>query len=206
MPSSYLEEGAAFFEQVAREGRENPNPKRRTMCRNYLEHTALEFIGRWNDILIPERTVDHPIYKIRMGAPETVVYEGMEAVASYYSQVFGSRDMLVMVNSDTSFAVADWGISTFLTMNLFQTGAELREQSIEIDDPEAHYVLQTGLGFYWPYDDKALMIGENVYEVDPPKVVKVTEGELVTKEDIQNLVKPYLPHNIKQVGSSDAFL
>jgi hypothetical protein len=202
--SSYLEAHRAFFEAIAGEGRENPSARRRKICQNYVEHAALEYVGRWDEVLQPERTIEEPIYKIQLGSPEPVVYEGHAAVAGFYSQVTPSEGIFVMPNSDTHFAVADWGFATFLTTNLFQTGAELQEQGFEADEPNGNYVLQTGLAYYWLYDERARLIGEVVHEVAPTTVIWVPPEEVVTKDDMRNVVKPYLPH-ARQVGSCDAF-
>jgi hypothetical protein len=202
--SSYLDQHVAFFEEVAREGRENPSSHRRKICQNYLEHAALEYVGRWDEVLQPARTVENPIYRIRIGTPEAEVHDGMAAVRDYYSRVTPSDGVFVMPNSDSHFAVSDWGFSTFLTVNLFQTGVELQEQGIDPADPDGHYILQTNLGYWWSFDSDARLIGENVYELEPTKVVKISASELIAGDDMKKLVKPYLPHS-RQVGSSDVF-
>jgi hypothetical protein len=57
---------------------------------------------------------------------------------------------------------------------------------------------------YWLYDDDARLIGEYVYEIEPGVIHKLDPDDVITGDDLWNLVKPYLPHG-REVGTSDAF-
>lgn len=197
----YYDATVAWYENIAREARENPSPHRRKICQNYLEHAALEYTERWPEIFTPERTVEEPVYKVKWGTPETVVYDGMDAVKGFYTEL---KDGGVLTNQDELLSVADWGFSSFLTINLFRTGAQLVEMGLEVEDPQAEYVIQTPCAMYWLYDENARLIGEYVYEIEAGKVVKLAPGEAVTEDDIKRLVEPYLPQG-PEVGSSRAF-
>lgn len=197
----YYEATVTWYESIAKEGRENPSPHRRKICQNYLEHAALEYTERWPEIFTPERTVEHPVYKVRWGTPETVVYDGMDAVKGFYTEL---KDGGVLTNQDELLSVADWGFSSFLKINLFRTGAQLAEQGVEVDDPAGNYIIQTPCAMYWLYDENARLIGENVFETEPGVVKKLAPGEVVTNDDLWNLVKPYLPQG-REVGTSEAF-
>lgn len=199
--NKYYEATVAWYENIAREGRENPSPHRRKICQNYLEHAALEYTDRWPEIFTPERTVEHPIYKVRWGTPETVVFDGMDAVKGFYSEL---KNGGVLTNQDELLAVADWGFSSFLKITLFRTGAQLQEEGLEVEDPDGHYIIQTPCAMYWLYDEDARLIGEYVYEIEPGQVHQLEPDEVVTQDDLLQLVKPYLPHG-PEVGSSDAF-
>ena len=197
----YYEATVSWYENIAREGRENPSLHRRKICQNYLEHAALEYTDRWPEIFTPERTVEHPIYKVKWGTPETVVYDGMDAVKGFYLAL---KDGGTLSNQDELLSVADWGFSSFLKINLYRTGAQLIEIGAEVDDPDGESVIQTPCAMYWLYDENARLIGENVYEMEPGVVVKLAPGETLTGDDLWTLVKPYLPHG-REVGTSDAF-
>ena len=197
----YYEATVAWYEAIAREGRENPSPHRRKICQNYLEHAALEYTDRWPEIFTPERTVEHPVYKVRWGTPETVVYDGLDAVKGFYTEL---KNAGVLTNQDELLSVADWGFSSFLKINLFRTGAQLLEAGAEVDDPDGHYIIQTPCAMYWLYDDDARLIGEYVYEIEPGVIHKLNPDDVITGADLRNLVKPYLPHG-REVGTSDAF-
>ena len=196
----YYEATVSWYENIAREGRENPSPHRRKICQNYLEHAALDYADRWPDIFTPERTVEHPIYKVKWGTPETVVYDGLDAVKGFYMTL---KDGGTLSNQDELLSVADWGFSSFLKINLYRTGAQLLELGLDAD-ADGEYVIQTPCAMYWLYDENARLIGENVYEMEPGVVVKLAPGETLTGDDLWTLVKPYLPHG-REVGTSDAF-
>ncbi|HEX4093043.1 MAG TPA: hypothetical protein VHZ33_30360 [Trebonia sp.] len=197
----YYEATVSWYENIAREGRENPSAHRRKICQNYLEHAALEYTDRWPEIFTPERTVEHPVYKVHWGTSETVVYDGLDAVKGFY---LGLKDAGTLSNQDELLSVADWGFSSFLKINLYRTGAQLLDIGAEIDDPDGEYVIQTPCAMYWLYDENARLIGENVYEMEPGVIRKLAPGETLTGNDLWNLVKPYLPHG-REVGTSDAF-
>jgi hypothetical protein len=196
----YYESTVAFYESIAREARENSSAHRRRICQNYLEHSALEYTDRWAEIFTPRRTVEHPVYKVRWGTQQTVVYDGMAAVKGFY---VGLKDAGVLTNQDELLSVADWGFSSFLTINLFRTGAQLSGEGVQVDDPGGHYVIQTPCAMHWLYDKDARLIGENLYEIEPGVVKRLAPEEVITEDDLANLVKPYLPHG-DDVGTSDA--
>lgn len=201
MTNPYYEACVGWYENIAREGRENPSAHRRKICQNYLEHAALEYTDRWPEIFTPERTVEHPVYKVKWGTPETVVFDGLEAVKGFYT---GLKEGGVLTNQDELLSVADWGFSSFLKINLFRTGEQLIAEGAEVDDPSAHYIVQTPCAMYWLYDEDARLIGENVYEMEPGVIKKLDPSEVITSDDLWELVKPYLPHR-REVGTSDAF-
>lgn len=200
--SKYYDATVAWYENIAREGRENSSAHRRKICQNYLEHAALEYSAdRWREIFAPTRTVEHPVYKVRWGTPETVVYDGLDAVLGFYSELKSGG---ALTNADELLSVADWGFSSFHTSHLFRTGAQAAEMGFEVEDPEGLYVLSTPTAMYWLYDDDARLIGEYVYEAEPIRVSRCTPEEWVTVDDLARLIKPYLPSG-PEVGSSEAF-
>jgi hypothetical protein len=199
--SRYFEATVQWYESIAREGRENPSPHRRKICQNYLEHAALEYTDRWPEIFTSQRTIDHPVYKVRWGTPDTVVYDGPEAVKGFYEVL---KDGGVLTNQDELLSVANWGFSSFLKINLFRTGAQLQELGLDEDDVSANYIIQTPCAMYWLYDQDARLVGEYVYEIEPGAIVKVSDEDLVTSDDLVRLVAPYLPCG-REVGTSDAF-
>ena len=205
--SKYYDATVAWYENIAREGRENPSPHRRKICQNYLEHAALEYSNdRWREIFTPTRTVANPLYKVRWGTPETLTYEGTETVINEFYAVL-KKSGGALTNENELLSVADWGFSSFHTSNLFRTGAQVVEEGFAEEgtvEPDGLYAVATKTAMYWLYDENALLIGEHVYEMEPPTVIPVSEEDWVSVEDLAQLIKPYLPHTA-EVGSSDAF-
>lgn len=82
----------------------------RAILRNYRRHVLLELAGRWPEILTPEMTVEHPVYRSVMGA-QTTVYDGIDEVAGFYRGL-SEAGMQVSSPVEERVAVADWGLAT----------------------------------------------------------------------------------------------
>lgn len=202
--NKYYEATVAWYENIAREGRENPSEHRRRICQNYLEHAALEYSSdRWHEIFTPTRTIEHPHYEIRWGTPETVVYDGVDAVMGFYRVLKAGG---ALSNQEELLSVADWGFSSFHTSKLFRTASQAAEEGWikEPGDPDALYVVSTKTAMFWLYDEEARLKGEYVYEMEPSAVTTTTPDEWLSVDDLAELIKPYLPHG-PEIGSSDAF-
>ncbi|HEY3851007.1 MAG TPA: hypothetical protein VGL87_08565, partial [Steroidobacteraceae bacterium] len=186
----YLDGVTQFFSGIARDAERETSPRRRAILENYLAHAALEYTDRWPEIFIPQRTVEHPIYKVRWGTPEDVVYDGLDAVQGFYR---GLKDDKLLTNQDQLLAVNDWGFASFLNINLFMNGEKAMSLGFKVDDKDGDYVLITPCGMYWTYDRDVRLIGEYVYEIGVGKLEKVASADRVTFADVQRIVAPHLP-------------
>jgi hypothetical protein len=186
----YLQGVVQFFRGIADEAAREGNPHRRAILENYLVHAALEYTERWPEIFVPKRTVEHPIYKVRWGTTDDVVYDGLDAVKGFYR---GLKDGKLLTNQDQRLAVNDWGFGSFLNINLFMKGEMAKSLGFKVDDEKCDYVLITPCGMYWTYDDRARLIGEYVYEIGAGRVEKVLPQDMLTFDDLQRVVAPYLP-------------
>jgi len=87
----------------------------------------------------------------------------------------------VLWNSDDLLAVADWGICDELTFHQIARGADLRAIGYEVDDSDALYHASSRQAFVWPYDDRARLLGENLYEDKTSLVIEeVSPEEAIT--------------------------
>ena len=77
----------------------------RAILRNYRRQVLLELAGRWPEILTPEMTVPHPVYRSVMGA-QTAVYDGIDEVAGFYRGI-AAAGMTVSSPIDERIALAD---------------------------------------------------------------------------------------------------
>jgi hypothetical protein len=65
-------------------------PLHRAILKNYLRHLLLEISGYWDQIVVPELTIDEPEY--RVGDHGTVeVLHGKAAVEDFYLQTYEFR-------------------------------------------------------------------------------------------------------------------
>lgn len=163
------------------------NPLHRKILINYRRHGLLEVSGRYEELLAPDMTVDHPHYRIFEGG-EAVILDGMDAVRGFY-KTLADIDMLVMWTGRQKIAVGDFGFAgeaefsqfvpgRMLGDNVFASlGEDAAEATPSVYDPDAYYLVRRTLAFVWPYDADGRMIGEHVYEDVDSKIVTKVAGE-----------------------------
>ncbi|NNE41889.1 MAG: hypothetical protein HKN14_13335 [Marinicaulis sp.] len=186
----YHEGLRGFFKDIDDNVKAEKNSHRKAILDNYLKHAALEYTDRWKEIFDPVRTVAHPVYKVRWGTDEDVIYDGPDAVQGFYRTL---KDDTFLTNQDQLLAVNDWGFTSFLKIILHMNAEKARREGFEVDDDSAQYALETPCAMYWLYDDKAKLIGEYVYEIGKSTYSKTAPSDVITDEDVQEIVAPYLP-------------
>lgn len=173
------------------------NPRHRAILANYRRHALLEVSGRYREILVPEMTIEHPVYRLTEG-PQTLVLDGWQAVHDFYEMLSGVG-AIVMGPAEEELVVADWGFASECMFHHFMPGRLLMD-SEDIDDPDAIYVVKHVLCFHWPYDDDQRLIGEHVYEDTASRVVeKVAPEDVVTPAMAREALAPQLERAIELV-------
>lgn len=156
------------------------NPLHRAILENFRRHVHLEGSGQFDLITAPDMMVDNPVYRVSWGE-NPVVIEGKEGVKGFYNAVTGA----VLWNSDDFIAVNDWGIADELTFNQLIRGSDLKNLGYQADDEDTWYHLQSRQAFIWPYDDRALLKGENLYEDKTSvSITPVDSSEVITPERV----------------------
>ena len=135
------------------------NPLHRAMLFNFWRHVHLEGAGEYGQIVAPDMMVDHPVYRITWGANPAVI-EGKDGVLGFYHSVGEA----VLWNSDDRLAVADWGICDELTFHQLAVGSDLQALSYDVGNPAGMYHVSSRQAFIWPYNERARLAGENLYE------------------------------------------
>jgi hypothetical protein len=167
------------------------NPLHRAMLLNFWRHVHLEGSGQYDALAAPDMMVDEPVYRITWGASPAVI-RGTEGVLAFYRSVGEA----VLWNSDDRLAVGDWGIADELTFHQLARGADLRAIGYDVDDPEALYHTSSRQAFIWPYDSRARLIGENLYEdktsleieeVDPEEAIAPARVREIHREQLSKL-------------------
>jgi hypothetical protein len=167
------------------------NPLHRAMLLNFWRHVHLEGSGQYDALALPDMMVDEPVYRITWGASPAVI-RGTEGVLAFYRSVGEA----VLWNSDDRLAVGDWGIADELTFHQLARGADLRAIGYDVDDPEALYHTSSRQAFIWPYDSRARLIGENLYEdktsleieeVDPEEAITPARVREIHREQLSKL-------------------
>jgi hypothetical protein len=159
------------------------NPLHRAMLLNFWRHVHLEGSGQYERIVASDMMVDEPVYRVTWGASPAVI-EGKEGVLAFYRAVGEA----VLWNSDDLLAVADWGICDELTFHQIARGADLQAIGYEVDDPDALYHAYSRQAFVWPYDDRARLKGENLYEDKTSLVIEeISPDEAITPTRVREI-------------------
>jgi hypothetical protein len=126
-----------------------------------------------------------------------VVVRGKQAVVNFYNSV-GEQ---VLWNSEDCIAVNDWGIADELTFNQLLKGAALQRMGYACDDPDGWYHLQSRQAFIWPYDDKARLKGENLYEDKTSvEITKVDAADVITPQRVGEIHREQLARLEHELG------
>jgi hypothetical protein len=134
-------------------------PLHRAMLLNFWRHVLLEGAGRYDALVSEDMMVDEPVYRVTWGANPGVI-TGKEGVLGFYNSVGEA----VLFHSDDRLSVADWGICDEITFHQLAHGADLRALGYGIDRDEAVYHVSSRQAFIWPYDSRARLAGEHLYE------------------------------------------
>jgi hypothetical protein len=137
------------------------DPRQRAILENFRRHSMLEVSGRWPEILSPELTVAHPVYRIADGA-HTEIFDGSDAVAGFYSGLT-EAGLNVLAPIEERMAVSDWGLAIESLMGQILRGDQLPIFGEPPRDPATYYLMTHNIANIWPYDDDAKLKGENVY-------------------------------------------
>ena len=164
-------------------------PLHRAMLFNFWRHVHLEGAGEFETLAADDMMVEEPVYRITWGAASPAVVTGKEGVLSFYRSVGEA----VLWNSDDRLAVADWGICDELTFHQLARGADLQAIGYEVDDPDALYHASSRQAFIWPYDSRARLIGENLYEDKTSLTIEeVSADEAITPARVREIHREQL--------------
>src|SRR5215831_11556979 len=162
---------------------ETTKPLHRAMLLNFWRHVHLEGAGDYERIVAPDMMVDEPVYRVTWGANPAVI-TGKDGVLAFYRSVGES----VLWHSDDRLAVGDWGISDEITFHQLARGADLRAVGYDVADDDALYHVSSRQAFVWPYDERARLAGEHLYEDKASLVVEeVAPEEAITPARVREI-------------------
>lgn len=167
--------------------------RQRTILENFRRHAMLEVAGRWPEILVPELTCSHPVYRVAEGT-STEIFDGYDAVAGFYRGMTDVGLNLIMPLAER-MAVADWGLAIESELAHVVLGAALPLLGVVVDgvDPAATYVFTERVANIWPYDADAKLLGENVFvDVASRNLYLVEPGDVITTDHARQALEPLL--------------
>jgi hypothetical protein len=167
-------------------------PLHRRIIENYRRHAILEITGEWEDIFVPDMTVEHPVYYWNITGMEGVTASGADAVKKLY-KMLAEDETSVMLVEDEKLAVSDWGFASDSIFNTYVRGQYAPDRGIEVDDPDGCYILRQHFAMIWRYDDRARLIGEHVYEnIALQEIIKIPEDDFITLAEAKAVLRPLL--------------
>jgi len=168
------------------------NPLHRAILKNYFRHLLLEVSGYWDQIIVPELTIDEPMYRVG-DRREMEVLSGKAAVEGFYRRAFETRQN-VMGARTMNMGVEDYGVTTEAVWTHVVPGVCLKEHVIDAD-PHAHYLMTHHLFQIFSYTrgTKPKLISERIYD-DPESYsyVKLAPADVVTPEMAREQLAPFL--------------
>jgi hypothetical protein len=168
------------------------NPRHRYLLQSYLRHRYLESAGRYEEILKPELTVEHPIYRFSLMGRPRFLLEGREQVAALYEH-WTRTDQCVFYVEDEIVSVGDHMV-VGRGLGYQQTlGSELAASGVDAD-PEAMYLTRSQIAMIWTYDDRCRLLGEDVWEFDDSErdMIKLEPAEVLTAAQAGELLAPLI--------------
>ena len=163
-------------------------PLHRAMLLNFWRHVHLEGAGEYEKILASDMTVDHPVYRVTWGVNPAVI-EGKDGVRKFYNSVGET----VLWHSDDRLSVADWGICDEITFHQLALGSDLRAIGYQVDDPGKLYHVSSRQAFIWPYDERARLAGEHLYEDKTSlRIEAVDRSEAITPARVRQIHREQL--------------
>jgi len=165
-------------------------PLHRAILKNYLRHLLLEISGYWDQIIVPELTVDNPSYRVgEMGRVH--VLEGKEAVEGFYRDTFETR-INVMGARTMNMCVEDFGVTTEAYWAHVVPGSYLQSEGIEADADD-YYLMNYNIFQVFTYTTDAKLIGERIYsDVASYTFEKLAPEDVTTPEQAREQLAPLL--------------
>ena len=163
-------------------------PLHRAILLNFWRHVHLEGAGEYDRILAPDMIVDHPVYRVTWGANPAVI-EGKDGVRAFYNSVGEA----VLWHSDDRLAVADWGVCDEITFHQLAMGSDLRLIGYDVERADRLYHVYSRQAFIWPYDDRARLAGEHLYEDKTSlRIEEVDRSEAITPARVREIHRQQL--------------
>ena len=168
------------------------NRRHRYLLQSYLRHRYLESAGRWQEILEPALTVEHPHYRFSLIARSRFALDGRDELAALYGH-WAATDQCVFYVEDERVAVGDHlvvgrGIGYQQTL-----GSELAAAGVDADEG-AMYLTRSQICMVWNYDDRCRLVGEDVWEFDDAEhaYIKLDPADVLTAEQAGKLPDPFI--------------
>ncbi len=167
------------------------NPRHRYLLQAYLRHRYLESAGRYQEILEPELTVEHPVYRFSLAGQPPLRLEGRDQVEMLYRH-WTETDQCVFYVEDELVSVGDHMVVGRGTSYQQTLGSALVAAGVDAE-PDAMYLTKSRIAMIWPYDDRCRLLGEDVWEFDDAREhIKLDPADVLTAAQAGELLAPFI--------------
>lgn len=163
------------------------NPHHRKILRNYLLHAMLELSGRFDEIFVPEMTIENPEYEYFQTG---VQYIGGDAVRGMYRGLTVNGATAIIADRQ-KVAVADWGFCTEQVSNYYLPPHLAEARGIKTN-PGHCYIEHRPLVMVWYYDMQARLAGERIYHSAISTYTEIPESLFLTPDDVARALGPLI--------------
>ena len=178
-----LKKGWDAYDQAARKA---DNPRHKAILETMKEHYKWEVLGRPDKVL--ETVAEEGVYKF-WGLGSYVELGNFEEIRGFYQSMVDDGTNVLQLDLD-HLAVADWGLAAHGTWHQAFPGSKV--PVVEVDDPEASYLVSARLAWFFPFTDGAYpkLISELVYfDPMPTAVRKLDPSERLYDELSEDLFR-----------------
>ena len=190
--SRYEHDFVNMFAGLEKQIADTDNPHHRAILKNYRRHGLLEVSGRYQELLAPDMTVEHPHYRLHEGG-QSIILDGMPQVTAFYESLAEANALVMWVNQQ-DIAVNDHGFSGEVEFYAFVPAPMLSDNpfaNVRAGDTNEMFLLKRTLAFVWPYDERARLIGEHVYEDHASReIIEPDPVDVITAEQARTLLAP----------------
>jgi hypothetical protein len=168
------------------------NPRHRFLLQNYHRHRALEIAGRYEEIFVPEMTVDEPVYRFYTGGVPLTL-SGRDAIKGLYA-LWTKTAECIFYAEDEQLAVGDDLICSNAIAYQQHPALSLVARGHLVDDLGATYLRRTRQLMVWGYDGRGRLLGENVWELDPAGalIIKRDPADVLTADMAAERLAPHI--------------
>ena len=169
----------------------------RAILLNFWRHVHLEGAGEYEQIVASDMMVEQPLYRVSWGAKPAII-QGKPAVLSFYRSVGET----VLWHSDDRLAVADWGICDEITFHQLARGVDLAALGYVLERADRLYHVSSRQAFIWPYDARARLAGEHLYEDKTSlRIEEIPPEEAITPARVRQIHREQLAELEARMGA-----
>jgi hypothetical protein len=89
--------------------------------------------------------------------------------------------------------VGDWGVCDEITFHQLALGSNLRLVGYDVDHVDRLYHVHSRQAFIWPYDERARLVGEHLYEDKTSlRIEEVDASEAITPARVREIHREQL--------------